>query len=264
MSSDTTGSRSLRALEIVEFVARASHPVAVSDITAALELPRPTVHRLISLLLDERFLQRDPATRRLIVGARVLGFGVAALTRPDVRGARRAVLQDVADRTQETVNLSMPDGDHMVYVDRVETDWPLRLQFAIGSHVPLYCTAGGKLYLSQLPSETRSTLIHSLPLKRMTPNTITDPVALRAAVNKIAQDELGVDDEELLQGMVAVAAPVRAPDGRMLGSLAVQAPVARFSLSDLKQFEGVLRDAAIKLGDILAPDEEAQSSREAG
>lgn len=262
--SDTTGTRSLRALEIIEYVARASHPVAVSDITAGLDLPRPTAHRLISLLLDEGYLQRDPVSRRLISGARVMSFALLALTRPDVRGARRAVLQDVADRTHETVNLSMPDGDRMIYVDRVETDWPLRLQYAIGSRVPLHCTAGGKLYLSQMPDETRNTLIHSLPLKRHTAATITDPVALRAAVAKIAQTELGTDSEELLQGMSAIAAPVRDSDGRMLASLAVQAPVARFTLADLKQFEDLLRDAAEKLGGIMAPDSAEESSLQAG
>ncbi len=262
--TEATGTRSLRALEIIEYVASAPHPVAVSDIAAALELPRPTAHRLISVLLDESFLQRDPVSRRLIAGARVMTFALTALTRPDVRGARRAVLQDVADRTHETVNLSMPDGDRMIYVDRVETDWPLRLQYAIGSRVPLHCTAGGKLYLSQMPDETRNTLIHSLPLKRHTPSTITDPVALRAAVAKIGQTRLGTDSEELLQGMAAIAAPIRDSEGHMLAAVAVQAPVARFTLAELKQFEDLLREAADKLGTIMVPDTASESSLQAG
>lgn len=252
--ADTAGTRSLRALEIVEFVARSPKPVSVAEVVSGLDLPRPTAHRLIALLLEERFLQRDVATRRLVVSARVLSFGMAALTRPDIRGARRAVLNEVAERTQETINLSMPDGDAMVYVDRVETDWPLRLQFPIGGRVPLYCTAGGKLYLSQMHEEARMRLIHGLQLTRHTPNTITDPLALNEAAKRIARSELGLDDEELLQGMVAAAVPIRDGRGHMLAALAVQAPVARFSLSDLKRFEGVLREGAAKLSGILAPD----------
>lgn len=146
--SDNAGTRSLRALEIVEVVARARGPVSVAELMEELGLPKPTLHRIVGLLLDEGYLLRQIGSRKLVVGPRVLRIGINAMTQSDDRGARRAILQGVADETGETVNLSIPDGDRMVYVERIETDWPLRLQFAIGSRVPMHCTAAGKLYLS--------------------------------------------------------------------------------------------------------------------
>lgn len=262
--TETAGTRSLRALEIIEAVSKARRPMAVSELTEALDLPRPTAHRLITLLIDEGFLLRQIGTRKLVVGPRMLKIGMNALTQEDDRGARRAILQEVADETGETVNLSMPDGDRMVYVERVETDWPLRLQFAIGSRVPLHCTAAGKLYLSQLEQGARRALIRAMPLKRHTPNTITDPIALEAAVMAIGKSRLGLDDEELLQGMVAAAVPVVDRAGTMIAAVAVQAPVARFAMNDLRQFEPLLRKAAIRIADVLLHEDGNSATKAAG
>lgn len=261
---ETAGTRSLRALEIIEAVARARRPMAVSELTEALDLPRPTAHRLITLLIEEGFLLRQIGSRKLVVGPHMLRIGMSAMTQEDDRGARRAILQEVADETGETVNLSMPDGDKMVYVERVETDWPLRLQFAIGSRVPLHCTAAGKLYLSQLSQHARKSLIRAMPLKRHTPNTITDPIALEAAVTAISKTRFGLDDEELLQGMVAAAVPITDSAGTMIAAVAVQAPVARFAMNDLRQFEPLLRKASIRLAGVLLPEERETASKAAG
>ena len=262
--SDTAGTRSLRALEIVEAVARARRPVSMAELTEEMDLPRQTAHRLITLLLDEGYLLRQIGSRKLVVGPRILRIGVNAMTQRDDRGARRAILQAVADETGETVNLSMPDGDRMVYVERIETDWPLRLQFAIGSRVPMHCTAAGKLYLSQLPQAARRAMIRTMTLTRHTPNTITDPVALEAAVNAIGRLRMGLDEEELLQGMVALAVPVTDTDGTMIAAVAVQAPVARFALQDLKAFEPLLRKASGKLAEVLLPADDADAAKAAG
>ncbi len=262
--SDTAGTRSLRVLEIVEVVARSQGPVSVAELMAELGLPRPTAHRLISLLLDEGYLMRQIGSRKLVVGPRILRIGVNVMTQRDDRGARRAILQGVADETGETVNLSMPDGDRMVYVERIETDWPLRLQFAIGSRVPMHCTAAGKLYLSQLPQAARRTMIRSMTLKRHTPNTITDPVALEAAVNAIDRQRLGIDEEELLQGMVAIAVPITDSEGTMIAAVALQAPAARFSLQELKEFEPLMRKASVKLAEVLLPPGDTGTAKAAG
>src|SRR3546814_7673010 len=100
----------------------------------------------------------------------------------------------------------------MIYWDRVETHWPLKFQLSIGSRVPLHCTAGGKLYLSSLPAERRAKLIAELGLEKRTANTITDPRRLEEAVRQVADEETGVDEEEFIDGMIAVSVPVKDED----------------------------------------------------
>ena len=71
-------------------------------------------------------------------------------------------LRQLSEEVGETCNITIPDGSQMRYLDRVETHWPLRMQFMIGTKVPLHCTASGKLFLSQLPGEQMSSLIENL------------------------------------------------------------------------------------------------------
>jgi DNA-binding IclR family transcriptional regulator len=71
-------------------------------------------------------------------------------------------LRQLSEEVGETCNITIPDGSQMRYLDRVETHWPLRLEFMIGTKVPLHCTASGKLFLSQLPGEQMSSLIENL------------------------------------------------------------------------------------------------------
>ncbi|WP_283122266.1 IclR family transcriptional regulator C-terminal domain-containing protein, partial [Neisseria sp. HMSC066B07] len=114
--------------------------------------------------VDERSFTTGPALRRLAIDT--LNHGV-------VRGLRHEVLSALVRQVGETCNLTTLDGAQVLYLDRVEAQWPLRLTLDVGSHVPLHCTASGKLFLSQMPAKARDAFIGGLPLERMTPNTIT-------------------------------------------------------------------------------------------
>ena len=100
--SDNAGTRSLRALEIVEVVARARGPVSVAELMEELGLPKPTLHRIVGLLLDEGYLLRQIGSRKLVVGPRVLRIGINAMTQSDDRGASR----DGASWVHETLSHS--------------------------------------------------------------------------------------------------------------------------------------------------------------
>ena len=135
----------------------------------------------------------------------------------------------------------------MLYFDRVETHWPLRVQLTIGSRVPLHCTASGKLYLSSLPAVQRRRLIAQLDLKRNTENTFTDHDELLAEISKIRAQKIGVDNEEFMQGMIAVSVPIKDQRNRMYGGLALHAPVSRMSLKQARDFVPRLREASAEL-----------------
>ena len=160
---------------------------------------------------------------------------------------RLTVLNALAEEIGETCNIAIPDRDAMIYLDRVETNWPLRIQLPIGTKVPFHCTASGKLYLSSLPRTARSALLGSLPLEPRTPNTITDVQHLGKALESIRTDQVGTDNEEFLDGMVAVAVPVTDTQGRLFATLAVHAPSMRMDLEKARSHVPVLREAARQL-----------------
>lgn len=237
----------LRLLLILEEISRVGIPITPTELNAQLGLPKPTIHRLFATLEAEGFLQRDVDGRSYTPGSRLRKLSTNVLSSLRVRTARLSVLNALAEKIGETCNITLPDREGMLYLDRVETKWPLRIQLPIGTMVPFHCTASGKLYLSSLPKTARNTLLTNLSLAPRTPNTITDVALLNGALDRIRADKIGTDDEEFLDGMVAVAVPVNDSEGRLFATLAVHAPRLRMSLDDAKAHIPVLREAADQL-----------------
>ncbi|MEH6473134.1 MAG: IclR family transcriptional regulator [Halopseudomonas sp.] len=229
--SKDKSSAALRALSVLEAVASSAEPITATEINQKLKLPKPTMHRLCQMLELEGYLQPSLDGRGYRPGNRLSKMAMGVLSNNDhLRTERHAILQRLSNEVGETCNISIPDGVEMVYFDRVETHWPLRVQLQINDRVPVYCTASGKLFLSNLPSAKRGRLIDKLHFERRTPNTINDKEQLKAELKRIRRDDIGIDNEEFMQGMVAVAVPLRNQEGQFYGALAVHAPSARMRL----------------------------------
>jgi len=165
--------------------------------------------------------------------------------------ATRQILQDVASQVNETINLAIPEENGMMYVDRVETGWSFRIQLPIGTNVPFHCTASGKAFLSSLSPTRRRAMLRSIKLVPKTINTHSDPERLLSELTKIAKQGYSVDNEEFMEGMVAVAVPVKDQEGRFCASLAFHAPTQRLSLEAALEFRTVLQDGAARLADVM-------------
>ena len=241
------GNTFLRVFQILEAVADIAKPVSTAEISERTGLPVATTHRLCQMLIHERFLQYEVDGKRVWAGPRVFDFAGRVLSGAHLNMDRRNVLQDLVDEVGETCNVSIPDDLTMIYADRVESRWPLRVQLTTGTHVPLHCTASGKLYLSQLPPETIERIISRHKLERMTKATITSPKELQKELVKIRKSGYGWDNEEFITGMVAVSVPVRDSKGRFCAAIAVHGPTQRMSLSSARKRLPALRRAARKI-----------------
>ena len=165
--------------------------------------------------------------------------------------ARHQILQTVADQVGETVNFVVPQDQGMSYQDRVETNWAFRIQLPVGSHVPFHCTASGKTFLATLPNAERRRLVNVMTLEANTPTTITTPGDLLAELKQIARQGYALDNEEFVEGMVAVAVPVRDLNGRYFASLAVHGPIQRLSLAQSIALAPMLSEASAKLTTVI-------------
>jgi DNA-binding IclR family transcriptional regulator len=153
-------------------------------------------------------------------------------------------------------------GGHVVYVDRVETQWPLGLRFEPGSRVPLHCTAIGKLLLAQLPDDVLDSQLQAGALARYTGTTIIDARKLKAELKKTRAQGFSVDNEEFMSGVVCMAVPVRGPkDGHVCAGLAISAAQARHTLTGMKRFLPDLRVAATKLERALVEDDAVHAKK---
>jgi len=245
-------SSALKALAILEGVVNERRPVSIARLAEALGMAKPTAHRIAVSLERQNFLQREPGTRRFIGGPRLVELSVGTLEASTRQGARRAVLQALCDQTGETCNLGALIGNEVVYLDRVETQWPLALRFQAGSRVPVHCTAIGKLLLAAMPRRGQDRLLRQVPLKAHTGATITDPAALRRELDRIREQGFAIDNEEFLAGVVCAAVPVAGPRRRRYGGLAISAPAARMDAGKARDHIPALRRAAGLLAESFA------------
>ena len=241
----------MRLLAILEAVARHGSPVTPTEINARMGLPKPTIHRLFATLEDERFLQREIDGRSYSPGPRLNRLAVETVSAVRVRGARLAVMERLAGEIGETCNLAIPDRDAMIYLDRVETHWPLRIQLPIGTRVPLHATASGKMYLSSLEPSRLERYLSNVDFEPRTEATITDAASLRAAIVEAKRRGHATDDEEFMDGMVAVAVPILDLQGSLFATLSVHAPTQRMSLDQALEHLPALKRAAAELARII-------------
>ena len=232
-----------RVLEIIEAVSYASKPLSPLELSQELDIPKPTIHRLIQNLLDEGFVTVNIGGG-IIPGKRVRNLGVELWQQRLFFNERQMILQKLVDELKETCGIGVPYQMNMIYTNRANTTLPIQIYLPVGAKSPMWCTATGKLYLSQLPRTSRDKILQNLSLDKFTKNTITDIDALNAELDRIAETGIGIDNEEFISEMVAIAVPIRDRKSRYLASLYLHAPTIRVSLDDLLTHVPRLQKAA--------------------
>ena len=239
-------SSTLKAMAVLEALIRAGRPVTLGDLVQATGQPKPTLHRTLALFEEGGYVRREPAGRGYAVAPRLSALGLAILNHDSVATLRHAVLRQLVDDVGETCNLAMLLRGELVYLDRVEAEWPLRLHLPAGSTIPAHCSASGKLLLASLPAEQRDALVASMPLKRFTERTITDRTLMAKELDRILATGYALDNEEYVDGVACVAVPVRV-GGETVAAVAVHAATARLPLQVAIELVPRLTDAAQRI-----------------
>ena len=261
-SNRDKGTSFLRVFRILEEVIDANRPLTAAEISESVGLPRPTTYRLCRMLLNERFLQYEIDGKRMFGGPRLFEFAGRVLSGSHLDLERRAILEALVDQIGETCNISIPEGTRMIYAERVESQWPLRMQLPAGTAVPLHCTASGKLYLAQLEPLQRHRIVGRLHMSKYTPFTIVDRDQFEIDLQKIREQGFATDNEEFIEGLVAVAVPICDPNNRFCAGLALHAPKIRMTMENALAQLPALRSAARQIESLIS-DGAAQSSTNA-
>ncbi len=256
-------SSTLRAFSVLELVGCSERPISLDELTKLCGLPKPSVYRILGTLQQGGLVQREPASKRYCIGARMSKLALEVMMRSPQRARRHAILQHLVAELGETCNLTMLDGNEVLYLDRVETTSPVRLLMEAGSRVPLHCTASGKLFLSQLADSQAATLLGKGPYRRYTENTIVDPEALQKELRRIRTMCIGTDVGEYLEGSVCLAVPVTDAKGRICATVAVHGPAPRVTLRKAMEFMPALRRAAAAMAGTMVPQAATEPGAEA-
>ncbi len=250
-SFSNIGSPSLRLLTLLEAIAQSEKPQTLAQLVVRLDEPKATMHRLLLGLEEMRFVQRMPGGRHFAPGPRLNTLAIDTLRHSHISAQRHSILKRLVSDFNESCNLTILDGIEVVYLDRAEANWPLRMDLKPGSRVPAHCSASGKMILALMNPSIRDPLIKALPYQAYTPQTITDPNAFQTELDRIARRGYSIDQQEYAAGLNCLSVPVLDNNGQCIAAVAVHAPMARLSMNEALKKIDRLRWAAAAISATL-------------
>lgn len=220
-----------RALDVLELFLDSEETLTAPDITRRLQLPRTTVHELVTTLTARGYLVSVPdQPGRYRLGVRNYQLGSRYAEQLDLAAEGRQVARSVAETCDETVHVAILEGMDVIYIAKVDSTHAVRMVSAAGRKLPAHCTSVGKMLLASLPEEELDArLTANGPLAAMTPNSLTSQDALRGALTEVRGRGVAVEQRESNPDVSCVAAPVRDSSGRAVAALSISVPMIRWS-----------------------------------
>lgn len=235
-----------RLVHLLDVLAQNAEPASLKIVAAETGLHTSTAFRILASLESHDLVERDTAGRYHL-GRKLLRLGNRVHRQLDLRAEARPILDWLRGELDETINLTVSEGDEAVYIERATTRKIMRVEQLIGSRAPLHATAVGKLFLSARGARGCTDYVKRQGLLSLTPNTITDPVTLTREVESAARLGYALDDQEAEIGVGCIAVPVRDSGGDVVAALSVSAPIERRRL----EWVPILRQAAAQLSERL-------------
>ncbi|HWM57191.1 MAG TPA: IclR family transcriptional regulator [Pseudonocardia sp.] len=217
--------------------------IGVSELARRLDLGKSNVHRLLTTLVAEGLVEQDRRSGGYRLGIVMFELGEAVRVHLHLHAAAGPVLAHLREQTGESSQVGVLDGDEVVYVDRLESAYSLRLFTETGRRVPAHCTSSGKVLLGHRPEPELEAYLSRGPLPRLTPHTITEPAALRAELATVRARGWAEAINERELGVASLAAPIRDLHGDVVAAVSIGAPLSRFGAAPRRRVARALVEA---------------------
>lgn len=237
-----------RLASLLDALSRYPDPVSLKELAIVTNLHPSTAHRILNDLVTTRFVDRaEGGNYRL--GMRLLELGNVVKSRLNVREAAIELMRGLHRQTQQTVNLSVRQGDEIVYIDRAFSERSgMQVVRAIGGRAPLHLTSTGKLFLSLDEPKAIRAYTTRTGLAGHNKNSITDLSKLEKELAEVRANGYARDNEELELGVRCMAAGIRDDSGKMIAGLSISAPADRLQEDWLKDLITTAEEISATLG----------------
>ncbi len=237
-----------RMFSLIDVLASREEAISLKEISEKTGLHPSTTHRILNDLTIGRFVDR-PEAGSYRLGMRLLELGNMVKGRLNVRDAALTPMRELHKLIQQPVNLSMRQGDEIVYVERAYSERSgMQVVRAIGGRAPLHLTSTGKLFLAADEPQRVRAYATRTGLAGHTRNSITQLVALERELSKARQYGVARDNEELELGVRCMAAGIYDDQGKLIAGLSISAPADRLDESWLQRLQGTAEEISGALG----------------
>jgi IclR family transcriptional regulator, KDG regulon repressor len=216
------------ALDLLEQFHGEVDELGVTELSKRLKLHKNNVFRLLATLESRGYIEQNKVTENYRLGLKTLELGQTFIRQMGLLRQSKPVLEDLVRQCNETTYVAILRDFSIIYLDAVETDMTVRVVPRVGSWLPAYCTAAGKIQIAHMSDEELESYLTTRELKPYTANTITDRDVLKKQLKVVAEQGYAVDDEELDIGVRCVSAPIRDYTRRIIGAVSISGPSMRF------------------------------------
>jgi len=260
-----------RALDVLLCFTRQVPELYMTQIAEQIGVHKSTVHRLLGTLEKKRFVERDPVTGAYRLGVRLLQMAYLTLEQNDLRRTAAPFLRRLWEQHKETIHLAVLDDVDVVFLDVIESQQRVKLAAAIGQRLPAFATASGKAILARMPDESvRHILKRGMP--RYTQRTPDSPKAFFEDLGRVREWGFALDEQELEEGISAVAAPILDPTGQPIAAVAIAGPAYRLARERLLEIgpsilttvRDIAQEIEMAADPQIHPSEDAPADAEAG
>ena len=222
-----------RGLAVIRAFDADNSELTLSEVARATGLTRAATRRFLLTLVDLGYVRTDG--RLFTLSPRVLELGYAFLSSMTLPEVAQPHLERLAAQVHESTSVSVLDDESVVYVARVATSRIMTVTINVGTRFPAYATSMGRVLLAGLRPQDLDAYFGRADLRAFTQRTLSTPDKLRAAVERVRNQGWAIVDQELEEGLRAVAAPVRDRSGRVVAAINVSTHSTRTSLGQMRR-----------------------------
>jgi IclR family KDG regulon transcriptional repressor len=203
--------------------------MGVTELSKKLGLHKNNVFRILATLEFRGYIEQNKKTEGYCLGPKIFELGLIFKYQMGLIKHAKPVMEEIVKRHNETTYLGVLRNIYAIYIDNVETNYTVRVVSRVGSQIPAYASAIGKVQLAHLPSDDLDRLFRDRRLRSLTGNTITDKDVLMEELRKVAQEGYALDNEEFEEDVRCVASPVRDYTRWVVAGLSISGPAFRMT-----------------------------------
>lgn len=241
-----------RALLLLEIVA--DHDgISLTELSKLARLNKTTVHRLLSTLVYNGYVEQDPKTGYYGLTFKLFQLGNKKIEKMDSLNVARSLISDLSNKTGETVHLVVEDNYEVVYIDKFEpsNNMSFRMHSRVGKRAPMYCTAVGKALLAHYTDEIIGKVWEQSDIKSLTSKTITNYSQFMEEISKIRSQGYAIDDEENEVGIYCISSVYYNHMREVAGAVSISIPMVRIATNTPKEYIDKVLECCEKISKLL-------------
>lgn len=238
-----------RIITILEVLSQ-KEKINLENLSKATELPKATLLRFLSTLSSLGYVYRDTADQYSLT-LKMFSVGSRSLKHIELINSAKPFAKALCESLGETVHMGIREDNSAVYVLKEESSYTLRMYSRIGKIIPLYCTAIGKIFLSEMKESELASYFAGNALKPFTPHSITTADALKEQLQQIRRRGWSIDDQEHEENVMCIASPIRDYSGAVVAALSVSWPLFRFNQDSFDRTVEEIKETCGKISAIM-------------